>query len=180
MPTKTRFVSFDPASLRNLGWSIFSCTEDNGKCVGIECSYGTFQLPKYEDSQRYMALWSAFAIADAFLERTEPDLVIVEQTSSFKGGFVTGQVSQCMGALLAACGKHEVQAVFVYPSTVKKRVAGHGRATKSMMKKHVTEILQQFVGEGQIIKFDSEHAVDATANIICWLIQQGAIEVTDE
>jgi Holliday junction resolvasome RuvABC endonuclease subunit len=152
--------------------------DDNGKCTELQCSAGTLTVPKFEDDQRYLALWPMFVLVDAFLEKSEPDLIIVEQTSSFKGGFVTGQVSQCMGVILAVCGKHETQAAFVYPSTVKKRVAGHGRATKTQMKKAVQEIIKQLAD--QEVKFDSEHAIDATANIICWLAQQGAIEVEND
>lgn len=176
MPKDTRFVSFDPASLRNLGWSIVTYTEnDQGKFQTMKCACGTFTLKKAELVQRHLVLWTTFVLVDAFLERSKPDLVIIEQTSSFRGSFVTGQISQCMGVLMAACGKHEVQTAFVYPSSVKKKVTGNGRATKTIMKKNVTSIMADLTGE--TLKFDSEHSVDATANIICWLIQQGAIEV---
>lgn len=173
-----KFVSFDPASLRNLGWALVTYNEDGDDGASITCSAGTFVAPKFEDKDRYLALWPMFSMVDTFLEKFQPDVVVIEQTSGFKGGFVTGQVSQCMGAILTACGKHQRMVMFVYPSRVKKKVAGNGRATKPQMRKAVEGLLKKL--SGLEVKFDSEHAIDATANIISVLIEQGSIEVEDD
>jgi len=93
--------------------------------------------------------------------------VAISNQIRFSGGFVTGQVSNCMGVILSACGKHDLAVAFVYPSHVKKVITGNGRATKGQMKKYVKDMMYQLCGEH--VKFDSEHSCDATANILCWL-----------
>jgi len=137
---------------------------EGGICQDLNCVAGTVVLPTVESP--WQALWPMFIAVDTILADKKPDLVVVEKTSSFSGGFVTGQVSNCMGVILACCGKHELPVLFVYPSHVKKVMTGKGRATKGQMKKSVKNVLSEF---GCETKFDSEHACDATANILALL-----------
>jgi Holliday junction resolvasome RuvABC endonuclease subunit len=164
-------IGFDPASTRNIGWSSFTLSKKPSKTAKI-CDWagGTFVMPVMDE--KWQVLWPMFIVIDAFLEEQTPDLVIVEKTSSFAGGFVTGQVSHCMGVLLAACGKHKMPVEFVYPTSVKKVVAGHGRSTKSKMKKATKEHLKQ---AGIDAKFHSDHTADAASNVLYWLIKNGVI-----
>lgn len=155
-------LSFDPASYRNVGWSIFRMKDDQ-----FTCQSGTIVISDVDEP--WHALWPIFVAVDAALGKQSPDIIIIEKTSSFSGGFVTGQVSNCTGVILACCGKYEMPVDFVYPTHVKKVVSGNGRATKAQMKKSVRDYVFKITGE--TMKFDSEHACDATANIICWLIE---------
>jgi crossover junction endodeoxyribonuclease RuvC len=98
----------------------------------------------------------------------KPGLVILEQTSSFAGGFVTGQVSQCIGVILLVCLQNNIDVVFVYPTHVKATVVGKGKASKSQVKKSVTNVLY-VAGFDAAVKFSSEHAADALANVFCYL-----------
>lgn len=168
-------LGFDPASLRNIGWSIIELTKKPSKTAKIHNWYGgTFSIPQTDE--RWQVLWPMFLVLDAFLNEKEPDLVILEKTNQFvqkAGGFVTGQVSHCMGVIYAVCGKHKVSVDFGFPTSVKKTVAGHGRATKSMVK-NATKIILEKNG-AQDVKFDSEHTVDATATILYLLIREGII-----
>ncbi len=168
---KTRIVSFDPASVRNLGWADFLIYEEHGSVMDIECEAGTFIMPTVDET--WKAMWPMSIAIDAFLSSKEPDLVILENTSSFSGGFVTAQVSGCIGLIHASCGRYELTVESVYPTHVKKIVSGDGRATKSKMKKAVKGWLEEITG--QKLKLDSEHAFDACSNIICWLLDSGKI-----
>lgn len=165
-PGCTTILSFDPASYRNIGWSLFHIKEGpNGD--QLSCQAGTIVIEKVLEP--WHALWPMFVNIDAVLGNQSPEIIIIEKTSSFSGGFVTGQVSNCTGVILACCGKYELPVDFVYPTHVKKVVSGNGRATKAQMKKSVRDFIFKITGE--TIKFDSEHACDATANIICWLME---------
>jgi len=180
MSQLTKVLSFDPASVRNLGWSVIEIEADvsqNFVLKRVKCDAGTIVLPKV--SEPWEAMWPIFVFVDTILLAQEPNLIIIEKTSSFAGGFVTGQVSNCIGVILACCGKHEVPVSFVYPSHVKKVVTGNGRAVKSEMKKRVQQLISDLSG-GKTIKFDSEHACDATANILCWLIEHDMLEEEEE
>lgn len=169
-------AGIDPASTRNLGWCL--CTvdsdltpiEDNSQFQNINMNWkgGTFTISPKEE--KWQCLWPMFMVVDDFLNKYNPSLVVLEKTSSFSGGFITGQVSNCMGVILAVCGKHEIPVIFAYPTTVKKIVSGHGRSTKSIMRKSVKKIFEKLSIKD--VKFDSEHSVDATANIIYWLIKE--------
>lgn len=174
---KYTIIGFDPASTKNIGWSSFVLDKKPSKTAKI-CDWGggTFVMPAQEE--KWQVLWPMFLMVDVFLEEHNPHLVVVEKTSSFAGGFITGQVSHCMGVILAACGKHKIPVEFVYPTSVKKLVAGHGRATKSKMKKAVLKILTDAGVED--IKFHSEHTADAAASVLYWLIKSGVISPEEE
>lgn len=151
-------LSFDPASFKNLGWSILS-TKDSRIESGTLC----FNATKDNPSAVLYPLW---LIADSYIESFKPDKLIIEKTSSFSGGFITGQVSMVTGVILAAAGKHETPIEFVYPTHVKKVITGNGKATKTLMKKAVNARLKKYTCVNMP---DSEHAYDAAANIFCYL-----------
>jgi Holliday junction resolvasome RuvABC endonuclease subunit len=174
---KYTIVGFDPASTRNIGWASLVLSKkpsDTAKIANWEG--GTFVMPVTEE--RWQVLWPMFMTVEAFLQERSPSLIVVEKTSSFAGGFVTGQVSQCMGAILAACGKLGIPVEFVYPTSVKKLVAGHGKASKSKLKKAVRCHLEGFGIKKP--KFDSDHTADATASIFCWLMKNGVMSPLEE
>jgi len=169
---KYTIIGFDPASTRNIGWSSFLLSKKPSKTTKIsEWSGGTFVMPITEE--KWQVLWPMFLMVEAFLEEQNPHLVVVEKTSSFAGGFITGQVSHCMGVILAVCGKYKIPVEFVYPTSVKKLVAGHGRATKSVMKKATKALLANAGVED--VKFHSDHTADAAASVFYWLIKTGVI-----
>ncbi len=174
---KYTIIGFDPASTKNIGWSSFTLSKKPCKTAKI-CNWsgGTFVMPAQEE--KWQVLWPMFLAVDAFLDEYNPHLVVVEKTSSFAGGFITGQVSHCMGVILAICGKHKIPVEFVYPTSVKKVVAGHGRATKSKMKKAVLKLLTDAGVED--IKFHSDHTADAAASVFYWLIKSGVISPEEE
>lgn len=184
----TRIVGFDPASFRNLGWSIVDfkvlpneeaneedsdIAENDAKHLKLDLQFksGTLVIPDLEF--RCLLLWHIFSYIDNFLTKYKPDIVVIEQTNSFRGGFITGQVSECIGSILAACGRQNMKVVYVSPSHVKKVITGNGRATKSQMKHSVKQ--KVFDMSGESIKFDSEHSCDATANVLCWLLENKII-----
>lgn len=174
-------AGFDPASTRNIGWaklSVSKSVEKDSSVTAKLCDWksGTFVMPKTEE--RWQVLWPMFLAIQEFMELTKPDLVIIEKTSSFAGGFVTGQVSQCIGIILAVCAKFNINVEFIYPTSAKKLVAGHGRATKAQMKKSVKALLNK-IGVTEVT-FSSEHASDATANIFGWLIKNGVIAIEED
>lgn len=174
---KYTIVGFDPASTRNIGWSLFTLSKKPSKTAKIsEWAGGTFVMPVMEE--RWRVLWPMFLEVESFLDEHNPDLVVVEKTSSFAGGFITGQVSHCMGVLLAACGKYKIPVEFVYPTSVKKLVAGHGRATKSKIKQATKELL---IAAGvEDVKFHSDHTADAAASVFYWLIKSEVISPNKE
>jgi crossover junction endodeoxyribonuclease RuvC len=171
--SRLKILSFDPASTKNIGWCVIYLEGDkDGGCSTFELAAGTFVMPSVADY--WQALWPMFLAVDDFLNEEKPDVIIIEKTSAFAGGFITGQVSNCMGVILACCGKYDAKVDFVFPTHVKKVVTGKGRATKNVLKKSVRSILTHYGMKD--VKFDSEHAYDAIANILCYLCDKGQLK----
>jgi len=130
--------------------------------------------PKYPEP--WQDLYPIMDVVESILTEKNPDYVIIEKTSSFvnpnksgqKGrGFVAGQVSNCMGVILALCGKYDINVGFVYPTHCKKVLTGNGKATKGQIKKSVEKYLRAYGIEDP--DFGSEHAWDSIANVLTWL-----------
>ena len=170
-----KIISFDPASFRNLGWAKAEISESE-----ITVSADTYVTPDMYDV--WQAYWPIFQFVDQFLSTELPDLVIVEKTSAFNsssGPFVTGQVSHCMGVIYAACGKYGISVDFVLPTSVKMVVAGHGKATKSQIKKAIQYFVNNLTGDEKA-KYSSEHAYDSVGNILYYLIMNNKIQPLEE
>lgn len=167
-------VGFDPASVRNIGWCVINIEENEktGQITSFKVNAGTIVFSDYDEP--WQVSWPMFTAIDSFLDKQKPNCVIVEKTSSFRGGFVTGQVSNCLGVIQAACGKQGLPMSFVFPSHVKKIITGSGRASKAEIKKSVIKILANLSKseEKDIPKFGSEHAYDAVANVLCKLLEK--------
>ena len=162
-----KIISCDPASTRNLGWSILELGDV------ISCMAGTFVVP--DTQEVWQTYWPIYQFMDDLLTKEHPDVVVIEKTSSFRsskaGAFITGQVSHCMGVIFAVCGKHNMNVEFAFPTSVKMQVAGHGKATKSQIVKAVKQFVPNIQGQNL-----SEHSYDAVANIIFYLLTTGKIE----
>lgn len=170
-------IGFDPASHRNLGWALIEYDPEPEKTKVIRCISGTFTFQVYEEP--WKALGPMSIMIDEFLVKEEPDLVVVEQTSAFRGGFVTGQVSYCIGVLLASCSRNNLDVGFVYPSHVKKILTGKGRATKAQVRNRVKVALKH-IGAPVPTKFDSDHASDATGNVLVWMADEDVFKMPEE
>ena len=176
-----KVLSVDPSSFRNMGCAVAVITSEADEEIECEIAANTFVMHGTAD-ESWTCLWPLFNIVDHLIASHEPDVVIIEKTSSFSprsgAGFITGQVSNCIGVILACCGKHEVDVEFCYPTHIKKIVTGKGKATKTEMRKNVIAILNQL--KCSVTKFDSEHAYDAVANILTFMHECKDINFTIE
>lgn len=157
-----------------MGWSCATVDNDS-----FQFQSGTFVTTIKPGTEPWTALWSIFDFADQLIQKYKPNQVVLEKTSGFRASFITGQVSHCMGAILSACGKFNDKSEFVefvYPTHVKKVVAEDGRAKKPKMKKAALDWMKHL--NQNIVKFDSEHSADATANILCYLIEHNLVKGT--
>ena len=159
-----KIISFDPASTKNLGWSKIEIKDGT-----FICDAGTFVIPT--TSQVWESYWPMHQVIDDFLSKENPDLVIIEKTSAFRpssGSFVTGQVSHCMGLIFALCGKYNLKVEFAFPTSVKLRIAGHGKASKSQIKRAVKQYIHNMTHNS--VSYSSDHAYDAMANILYYIL----------
>ncbi len=168
-----KIIGLDPPSFRNIGWSVMETAEVDGQISTITCTAGTFVMPKALEP--WHSLWPMFMAIDVFLMQQEPNLVIIEKTSSFAGGFITGQVSNCIGVILACCGKHSLDVKFVNPKHVKKVITGNGNASKTQIKNDVKKLLHRL--GVQKVSFNSQHAYDAVGSVLSWFIDKNMLNL---
>ena len=166
--SQMKILSFDPASFRNLGYAFILFDSELTNKLSIQA--GTLIVDNMQEPWR--SCFPVYNFAKMLLLKVQPDLVILEKTSSFRGGFVSGQVSACLGSLYVSIGEYKNTDIeFVYPTHVKKVITGKGKATKTEMKRSVNQLIEKHTG--QSMKLDSDHAYDAVGNIICWLTDSG-------
>jgi len=165
-------VGFDPASIRNLGWSIIQIQFDKKNNIKkFSCSAGTIVLPLVDN--HWEVLYPMSLVIDNFLLKNKPDIVVVEKTNNFQGprGFVGGQISMSMGVILSMCGKYDLDVKFIFPTHCKKVLTGSGKAKKTIIKKSVKKHLNKLGIANP--SYNSQHAYDAIGNSIVWMVDNG-------
>ncbi len=119
---------------------------------------GDIVLPKKaEPSVRLAELWRRL---EEVLEALAPAVVAVEDIFSHRNARSALALGQARGVVLAAAGKHELPVHAYPPATVKRAVAGHGRADKQQMQRMVQVVLS-------LTQTPREDEADAMAVAIC-------------
>lgn len=158
-------VGFDPASYRNLGWCSMDIKLRKDFVSSFEIEAGTYVSPVYPEP--WQDLYPIMETVEQIIQEKSPKIVILEKTSAFSGSFITGQVSNCIGVILAMCGKHDIDVGMVLPTHCKKVLTGKGNASKKELKDSIKK--QLAVYNIKNAKFDSHHAWDAVGNVLTWL-----------
>ncbi|MCA9664983.1 MAG: crossover junction endodeoxyribonuclease RuvC [Myxococcales bacterium] len=109
---------------------------------------------------------------DALLDRVTPDEVAVEDVFSARNARTALKLGQARGAVLCTVGRRALAVSAYPPATVKRAVAGHGRADKGQIQRMV----QVLLGLADLPRTDE---ADAMAVAICHgLMRRGADAVT--
>lgn len=89
--------------------------------------------------------------------------------SARSGALARSGISEVVGVIDYIAWMHQNEFDEIYPVTIKKLVAGNGRADK----KQVAEALFKYIGN---LKYKNDDESDAAAVAVAWLIQNGEIE----
>lgn len=103
----------------------------------------------------------------ALLTKLKPDVVAVEKLFFATNAKTAMSVGQAIGIILFTAAKNKVEIVEYAPGTIKKHVAGSGRADKKMMQKAVRKILGAKVRSRAHGKTHFDNSADALAVAIC-------------
>lgn len=97
---------------------------------------------------------------EAVIDAIQPAVVAVEDIFTHRNARSALLLGQARGVVLAVAGTHELP-VFAYPpATVKRAVAGHGRADKAQMQRMVQVLLS-------LTRVPKEDEADAMAVAAC-------------
>lgn len=97
---------------------------------------------------------------EAVIDTLQPSVVAVEDIFTHRNARSALLLGQARGVVLAAAGKHELPVHAYPPATVKRAVAGHGRADKGQMQRMVQVLLS-------MTRMPAEDEADAMAVAIC-------------
>ncbi len=101
------------------------------------------------------------------LDKHNPDVVAIEQLFFATNAKTAMRVGQALGVLLFAAAQSH-KSIFEYaPGTIKKMVAGSGRADKIMMQESVRKVLGPKVRSKVHKKTHFDNAADALAVALC-------------
>lgn len=116
-------------------------------------------------------LSSIYSQLNHLIDKYNPDVVAIEKVFFASNAKTAIRVGQAQGVMLLAAGQRHIPLVEYAPGTIKKIVAGDGRADKKMMqesiKKHLGERVQGKVGK----KTHFDNAADALAVALCHVHQ---------
>ncbi|MGB9856634.1 MAG: crossover junction endodeoxyribonuclease RuvC [Dictyoglomaceae bacterium] len=127
--------------------------------------YGCFTTPKEWDvGKRLDYLYQELS---NFIERYEPDIIVMEKLFFYKNSKTAINVAQAQGVILLSSYQHGKKIYTFTPLEVKQTIVGYGRATKKQIQIMVKEIL----GLKEIPKPDD--VADALALCICYSLTYG-------
>src|SRR5258708_18260090 len=111
------------------------------------------------------------------LDKFKPDVLVMEKIFLFNNAKTVIRVTQAQGVILLASASYTLDVFEYAPGTIKKHVAGNGRANKKEMEVAVREILGKKLAEqslkdskGNVRKMTLTHidnAIDALAIALC-------------
>jgi len=154
-------LGVDPA-LSKTGWAI---VQWNGKRKVKLLASGLIKTkPKEEIPDRLLAIFEQFSTAAC--EHWNVDVCAIENTIFVKAGADAAIKLGAARGVIYLCAAIFGLPVFQYhPPTIKKEVAGHGRAGKDDVQDAVRKTLK-------LTSTQQEDEADATATALCYLVKE--------
>ncbi|MCA9322547.1 MAG: crossover junction endodeoxyribonuclease RuvC [Planctomycetes bacterium] len=121
-----RILGFDPGTSVT-GWGVVDRQGNRYQSAG----YGTLRPVKGESRETRLA-WLQDE-AETLIQRASPHRIALEQAFLGKNIQSALRLGEARGALLAAAGRRGVEVVEYPTATVKKAIAGNGRADKQQL-----------------------------------------------
>jgi len=103
----------------------------------------------------------------SILKKFSPDVVAIEKLFFATNAKTAMRVGQAQGVMIFAAARSKIEVAEYAPGTIKKTVAGDGRADKKMMQKSVRKVLGAKVRSGVKKKTHFDNAADALAVALC-------------
>lgn len=101
------------------------------------------------------------------LKRVKPDVVAVEKLFFATNAKTAMAVGQAIGIILFTAAKAKIAISEYAPGTIKKQIAGNGRADKKMMQQAVRKVLGAKVRSKNHGKTHFDNSADALAVALC-------------
>lgn len=145
----------------------FGLIELNGEGLKVK-EWGLIETSKEVSPEVRLA--QIYSQINIILEKLKPDVFVMEKLFFASNAKTAMRVGQAQGVFLLAAAGYKIPVVEYAPGTIKKAVAGSGRADKKMMQKAVRKILGNHVKSQAHKKTHFDNAADALAIAVCHLM----------
>lgn len=112
-------------------------------------------------------LHSIYLSMNEILEEFKPDVMAIEKIFFAANAKTAISVGQAQGVMFLAAAKNKVEVFEYAPGTIKKLIAGDGRADKKLIQKSLRSILGRKVRSKARKKTHFDNAADALAVALC-------------
>ncbi len=155
-----RILGIDPGTATS-GYGIIDV--DNG-AAGV-VGWGLLETEKNGFTEK--RLESIFKQTAEIIKKYHPDIFAIEKIFFAANAKTAIAVGQAQGVMLLAASKANIEVMEYAPGTIKKTVAGNGRAKKKDIQKAVRKILGNKVRSKAKEKTHFDNAADALAVALC-------------
>ena len=104
----------------------------------------------------------------SLLEEFKPDVMAMERLFFAANAKTAMRVGQAQGVMLMAAAKSKIEVVEIAPGTIKKMIAGNGRADKKAVQKALRKVLGAKVRSQARKRTHFDNAADALAVALCY------------
>lgn len=101
------------------------------------------------------------------LKKLSPDVIAIERLFFATNAKTAMAVGQASGIMLFAAARSKIEIIEYAPGTIKKVIAGDGRADKKMIQKSVRRVLGAKVRSAAHKKTHFDNSADALAVALC-------------
>lgn len=116
-------------------------------------------------------LENIFGQVTSILKKFSPDIVAIEKLFFATNAKTAMAVGQAQGVMIFAASKYKIEVAEYAPGTIKKIVAGDGRADKLMVQRALRKVLGARVRSKARGRTHFDNAADALAVALCHAIK---------
>lgn len=142
----------------------YGVVKTNGKLYEM-ISFGLIETGK--ELLPEVRLSSIFNDIGSLLEMYKPDVLAIEKIFFANNAKTAIRVGQAQGVIMLSAASYKIPIVEYSPMTIKKIIAGSGRADKDFVRKSVRKILGSKIRTPKNKKTHFDDACDALAIAIC-------------
>jgi crossover junction endodeoxyribonuclease RuvC len=142
----------------------------SGKNIEVN-DFGLIETDK--DGSTGQRLANIFSKMQALFRELNPDIIAMERLFFATNAKTAMSVGQAQGVMILAAARSKIEVVEYAPGTIKKIVAGNGRADKKEVQKSLRKILGAKVRSRAHRKTHFDNAADALAVALCHANKRG-------
>lgn len=161
-----KILGIDPGTATT-GYGIIT---SNGKVQEVIC-WGLIETDKWSLSEK--RLEKIYQETIKLLKVHSPDVFAIEKIFFATNAKTAIAVGQAQGVMLLAAAKSKLPVVEYAPGTIKKFIAGNGRASKKEVQVSVRKILGNQVKSKAKKRTHFDNAADALAVALCHALKEG-------